>query len=46
MGVDDELGTVEEGKLADLVVVGGDPYDFADYGARVEQVWKGGARVI
>jgi imidazolonepropionase-like amidohydrolase len=46
LGVDDELGTVEEGKLADLVVLGGDPYDFTDYGARVEQVWKGGLRVV
>jgi imidazolonepropionase-like amidohydrolase len=46
LGVDDVLGTVEEGKLADLVVVGGDPYDFADYGARVEAVWKGGVRAI
>ncbi len=46
LGVDDVLGTVEEGKLADLTVVGGDPYDFADYGARVEAVWKGGVRVV
>ncbi|HET7029856.1 MAG TPA: amidohydrolase family protein [Candidatus Limnocylindrales bacterium] len=46
LGVADSLGTVEPGKLADLVVVGGDPYDFADYGARVEQVWKGGVRAV
>jgi imidazolonepropionase-like amidohydrolase len=46
LGVDDELGTVEAGKLADLVVVGGDPYGFDDLGARVEQVWKGGERVV
>jgi imidazolonepropionase-like amidohydrolase len=46
LGVDAELGTVEEGKLADLVVLAGDPYDFTDYGARVEQVWKGGLRVV
>ncbi len=45
MGLDRELGTIEEGKLADLVVIGGDPYDFADLGDRVEQVWKSGARV-
>lgn len=45
MGVDDDLGTIVEGKLADLVVVGGDPFDFADLGERVEQVWQGGARV-
>ena len=29
MGLDDELGTIEPGKLADLVVVEGDPYDVA-----------------
>jgi imidazolonepropionase-like amidohydrolase len=46
LGVDDELGTIVEGKLADLVVVGGDPYDFADLGDRVEQVWQGGKRVV
>lgn len=46
MGVDRDLGTIEEGKLADLVVVAGDPYDFRDLGDRVEQVWQGGARVV
>ena len=46
LGVDDRLGTIEEGKLADLVVVGGDPYDFTGYAARVEGVWKGGVRAI
>jgi imidazolonepropionase-like amidohydrolase len=45
LGVDDRLGTVEDGKLADLVVVGGDPYDFDGLRDRVEQVWKGGERV-
>ncbi|HEY8989811.1 MAG TPA: amidohydrolase family protein, partial [Candidatus Limnocylindrales bacterium] len=28
MGLDADLGTIEEGKVADLVVIGGDPYDF------------------
>jgi imidazolonepropionase-like amidohydrolase len=46
LGVDAELGTIAEGKTADLIILGGDPYDFADYGARVEQVWQGGARVV
>jgi imidazolonepropionase-like amidohydrolase len=46
MGVDADLGTIEEGKLADLVVIGGDPYAFAGLGDRVEQVWKGGVRVV
>jgi imidazolonepropionase-like amidohydrolase len=46
LGVDAERGTIETGKLADLVVVGGDPYDFTDLADRVEGVWKGGVRVI
>jgi imidazolonepropionase-like amidohydrolase len=46
MGVDDQLGTIAEGKLADLVVVAGDPYDFTDLAARVEQVWQSGKRAI
>jgi imidazolonepropionase-like amidohydrolase len=46
MGVDDQLGTIAEGKLADLVVVAGDPYDFTDLAERVEQVWQGGRRAV
>jgi imidazolonepropionase-like amidohydrolase len=46
LGVDDRLGTIEEGKIADLVVIGGDPYDFAAYGERIEAVWKAGVRAI
>jgi imidazolonepropionase-like amidohydrolase len=46
MGVDGQLGTIAEGKLADLVVVAGDPYDFTDLAARVEQVWQAGRRAI
>jgi imidazolonepropionase-like amidohydrolase len=46
LGVDDELGTIEVGKLADLVVVAGDIYDFETFGGRVEQVWKAGARAV
>jgi imidazolonepropionase-like amidohydrolase len=46
LGVDEDLGTIERGKLADLVVVGGDPYDFAGLAGRVEQVWKGGVRAV
>lgn len=46
LGVDDVLGTVEEGKLADLVVVSGDPYEFGDLRDRIEQVWKDGTRVV
>ncbi len=41
----DELGSLEPGKRADVVVVGGDPLDLADYDQRIEQVWKDGVRV-
>jgi imidazolonepropionase-like amidohydrolase len=46
MGWDDRLGTLEPGKIADLVVVGGDPFAFATLKDRVEQVWKDGVRVV
>ena len=43
--MDDELGSLEPGKRADVVVVSGDPLDLHDYAERVEQVWKDGVRV-
>ena len=46
LGVDDRLGTVENGKIADLVVVGGDPLAFDGLADRIEQVWKNGRRVV
>jgi imidazolonepropionase-like amidohydrolase len=46
MGLQDELGTLESGKRADLVVVDGDPLEFADYESRIRQVWKDGRRVV
>ncbi len=45
MGVDDTLGTLGPGKTADVVVVQGDPFDFATLPERIEQVWKDGIRV-
>lgn len=46
LGVEADLGTIEEGKLADLVVVTGDPYDVATLPDRIESVWKAGVRVV
>jgi imidazolonepropionase-like amidohydrolase len=45
LGVDDQLGTIEPGKLADLVLVDGDPLDFDGLGGAIREVWKEGARV-
>jgi imidazolonepropionase-like amidohydrolase len=45
MGLDD-LGTIAPGNIGDVVVVGGDPFDFATLKDRIEQVWKGGSRVV
>ncbi|HZN16545.1 MAG TPA: amidohydrolase family protein [Acidimicrobiales bacterium] len=46
MGLSDELGTLEAGKRADVVVVDGDPLDLVTLSDRIEQVWKDGARVV
>ena len=46
LGVDDERGTIEPGKVADLVLVGGDPYAFDSLPDRIDGVWLGGRRAI
>lgn len=45
LGVDDELGTIEEGKLADLVVVDGDPLEITKIQQNIVAVYKGGMLV-
>lgn len=45
MGLDDELGTIEPGKRADLVVVDGDPLDVTSLDERVASVYKDGVQV-
>ena len=46
MGLQDELGTLEPGKRADVVVVDGDPLAFDTLKERIAQVWKDGVRVV
>jgi imidazolonepropionase-like amidohydrolase len=45
MGVLDEVGTLEPGKVADLVVVSGDPFEMHGLGDRVERVYQAGRLV-
>ena len=46
MGLQDELGTLEPGKRADLVIVDGDVLDVATLGDRVVEVYKDGERLV
>ncbi len=46
MGLQDDLGTLEPGKRADVVVVDGDPLDVKTLGERIEAVYKDGLRVV
>jgi imidazolonepropionase-like amidohydrolase len=45
LGLDDRLGTLEPGRVADLVVVNGDPLDFSTLAQRVEAVYQDGVLV-
>jgi imidazolonepropionase-like amidohydrolase len=45
LGVDQDRGTIEPGKRADLVVLGGSLDDMTSLADRVLQVWKDGQRV-
>jgi len=45
MGLQEELGTIEPGKRADLVVVDGDPFDFVTLPDRIGAVYKDGRSV-
>ncbi len=46
LGVADELGTIEPGKRADLVVVDGDPLEVDKLTDRIETVWKDGLLAV
>jgi len=45
LGLADSIGTIEEGKRADLVVVEGDPLDIRDLRARIQAVYQDGRLV-
>ena len=45
MGLADEAGSLEAGKRADIVVVDGDPFAFADLRQRIRGVYKSGTLV-
>lgn len=45
-GLEDELGTLEPGKRADLVIVAGDPFEVATLASRIEAVWQDGVQVV
>jgi imidazolonepropionase-like amidohydrolase len=45
LGVADERGTLEPGKLADLTIVDGDPFAFETLPDRISSVWLAGRQV-
>jgi imidazolonepropionase-like amidohydrolase len=46
MGLENELGTIEPGKRADVVVVEGDPFDLKTLAERIEVVYKDGQKLV
>ena len=46
LGVADDLGTLEAGKRADLVVVEGDPFELDKLAERVVAVWQDGKPAV
>ena len=46
MSLENDLGSLEPGKLADLVISAGDPLEFDQLRSNIEQVWKAGTRVV
>ncbi len=46
MGVDHELGSIEPGKRADVVLVSGDPFDLATLKERITAVYMDGRKVV
>lgn len=46
MGLEEQLGTLEPGKRADLVIVDGGPRDVATLADRIANVYQAGQRVV
>ena len=46
LGVDRDFGTLEPGKVADLVAVAGDPFETHTLHERVQGVWLAGVRTV
>jgi imidazolonepropionase-like amidohydrolase len=46
MGLEDELGTLEPGKRAEMVVVDGDPLEISGLRDRIEAVYQDGTQVV
>jgi imidazolonepropionase-like amidohydrolase len=45
LGMDADLGSVEPGKLADLTIVDGDPFEVDTLAKRIHAVYQAGERV-
>ncbi|MCZ2401619.1 amidohydrolase family protein [Paenarthrobacter sp. Z7-10] len=45
LGMGDDVGTLAPGKLADMVVVSGDPFDLSAFKSNIASVYKGGVKV-
>lgn len=46
MGIEDDRGSIEPGKRADLVLVSGEPYTFAGMRERIREVFQAGRVVV